>query len=51
MTSATPLAEHVTDREVDALSRRCARLAGHGVLPCPRGDYPAIPWPPVLTAG
>jgi uncharacterized repeat protein (TIGR03843 family) len=40
------LAEHLTPREVDALARRCARLADHGVLPQPRGDYPAIPWPP-----
>ena len=40
------LADHLTDREVDAVSRRCARLQSHGVLPLPRGDYPAIPWPP-----
>jgi uncharacterized repeat protein (TIGR03843 family) len=40
------LAEHLTDREVDALARRCGRLADHGVLPHPRGEYPAIPWPP-----
>lgn len=40
------LAPHLTPREVDALARRCARLARHGVLPQPRGDYPAIPWPP-----
>ena len=40
------LSEHLTDREIDALARRCARLADHGVLPQPRGDYPAIPWPP-----
>lgn len=40
------LAKHLTPREVDALARRCARLADHGVLPHPRGDYPAIPWPP-----
>jgi len=40
------LAEHLTLREIDALGRRCARLARHGVLPLPRGDYPAIPWPP-----
>jgi len=40
------LAEHLTLREVDALGRRCTRLARHGVLPLPRGDYPAIPWPP-----
>jgi len=40
------LAGHLTPREVDALARRCGRLAHHGVLPQPRGDYPAIPWPP-----
>ena len=40
------LAEPLTHREVDALARRCARLAEHGVLPHPQGDYPAIPWPP-----
>jgi uncharacterized repeat protein (TIGR03843 family) len=40
------LAGHLTDREVDALGRRCGRLAEHGVLPLPRGDHPAIPWPP-----
>jgi uncharacterized repeat protein (TIGR03843 family) len=40
------LSTHLTAREVDALARRCARLARHGVLPQPRGDYPAIPWPP-----
>ena len=40
------LAAHLTDREVDAAARRCARLQSHGVLPLPRGDYPAIPWPP-----
>lgn len=40
------LEPHLTPREIDALGRRCARLARHGVLPMPRGDYPAIPWPP-----
>jgi uncharacterized repeat protein (TIGR03843 family) len=40
------LAQHLTSREIDALGRRCARLARRGVLPQPRGDYPAIPWPP-----
>ncbi len=40
------LASHLTDREIDALARRCSRLADFGVLPLPRGDYPAIPWPP-----
>jgi uncharacterized repeat protein (TIGR03843 family) len=40
------LLEHISPREVDAARRRCARLARTGVLPLPRGDYPAIPWPP-----
>jgi uncharacterized repeat protein (TIGR03843 family) len=40
------LADHVTDREITALARRCARLVANGVLPTPRGDYPPIPWPP-----
>ncbi|GAA1479441.1 SCO1664 family protein [Nocardioides aestuarii] len=29
-----------------ALERRCRRLVTNGVLPQPRGDWPAIPWPP-----
>lgn len=32
--------------EVAALDRRCARLVRTGVMPAPRGDGPAIPWPP-----
>ncbi len=40
------LAPHLTDHEIDVLARRCGRLADHGVLPVPRGEYPAIPWPP-----
>jgi uncharacterized repeat protein (TIGR03843 family) len=40
------LADALTDREIDALDRRCRRLLAHGVLPAPRGDWPAIPWPP-----
>ena len=40
------LAPHLTDVEIDVLARRCGRLADHGVLPLPRGEYPAIPWPP-----
>jgi len=40
------LAGALTDREIDALDRRCRRLLHHGVLPTPRGDWPAIPWPP-----
>ena len=40
------LAEHLTDPEIEALERRCVRLAERGVLPTPHGDWPAIPWPP-----
>jgi len=40
------LADLLTDREIDALDRRCRRLLDRGVLPTPRGDWPAIPWPP-----
>jgi uncharacterized repeat protein (TIGR03843 family) len=40
------LAEHLTDAEIDALHRRCLRLAERAVLPTPRGEWPAIPWPP-----
>ncbi|CAN5359029.1 SCO1664 family protein [soil metagenome] len=40
------LAEHITAREIDVLSRRCRRLLQHGVLPSSRGEWPSIPWPP-----
>jgi uncharacterized repeat protein (TIGR03843 family) len=40
------LAGALTDREIDAVDRRCRRLLDRGVLPTPRGDWPAIPWPP-----
>lgn len=40
------LAEHLDDLEIEALARRCVRLADRAVLPSPRGDWPAIPWPP-----
>ena len=40
------LAGALTDLEIDALDRRCRRLLDRGVLPTPRGDWPAIPWPP-----
>ena len=40
------LADHLTDLEIEALARRCARLADRGVMPAPRGEWPAIPWPP-----
>ncbi|WP_245154972.1 SCO1664 family protein [Nocardioides sp. 1609] len=40
------LADHLTDLEIDTLVRRCRRLLDRGVMPVPRGEYPAIPWPP-----
>jgi uncharacterized repeat protein (TIGR03843 family) len=40
------LAAHLTDPEIDALARRCARLADKAQMPAPRGEWPAIPWPP-----
>lgn len=40
------LAPLLTDREIDAFACRCRRLAERGVMPAPRGDFPAIPWPP-----
>ena len=40
------LSDALTDHEIDALDRRCRRLLDRGVLPTPRGDWPAIPWPP-----
>ena len=40
------LAPHLTDLEIDALGRRCNRLAERARMPSPRGEWPAIPWPP-----
>jgi uncharacterized repeat protein (TIGR03843 family) len=40
------LAPHLTDLEIDALARRCTRLAERALMPSPRGEWPAIPWPP-----
>ena len=40
------LAGHLTDLEIEATVRRCRRLLGRGRLPTPRGEWPAIPWPP-----
>lgn len=33
--------------ELEALRRRLARLLREGVFPGPRGNWPAVPWPPV----
>jgi uncharacterized repeat protein (TIGR03843 family) len=40
------LADHLTDLEVDVVARRCDRLLAKGTMPSPRGEWPAIPWPP-----
>jgi uncharacterized repeat protein (TIGR03843 family) len=40
------LAPHLADLEIDCIARRCDRLIAMGQLPGPRGEYPAIPWPP-----
>ncbi len=40
------LADHLTDLELDAVDRRARRLLDRGCFPAPRGEYPAIPWPP-----
>jgi uncharacterized repeat protein (TIGR03843 family) len=40
------LGAHLTDPEIDAIARRCDRLLAAGVMPTPRGEWPAIPWPP-----
>ena len=36
----------ITDAEIAALATRCDRLLSEAVFPAPRGDMPAIPWPP-----
>ena len=43
---ADTLADHLTDLEIDTLTRRCRRLLDRGVLPAPRGQWSPIPWPP-----
>jgi uncharacterized repeat protein (TIGR03843 family) len=40
------LAPLVSVLEIRALERRCRHLLSRGVLPAPRGEWPAIPWPP-----
>jgi uncharacterized repeat protein (TIGR03843 family) len=40
------LARHLTEPEIEALERRCLRLADRATMPAPHGSYPAIPWPP-----
>ncbi len=40
------LDRHLTPYEVEATRRRVARLLRTRSMPVPRGDWPAIPWPP-----
>ena len=40
------LGPHLTPYEVEATRRRVARLLRTRKMPMPRGDWPAIPWPP-----
>ncbi|WP_205472284.1 SCO1664 family protein [Nocardioides sp. SYSU D00038] len=40
------LSAHLADEELEALLGRCRRLAERAVMPAPRGEMPAIPWPP-----
>jgi uncharacterized repeat protein (TIGR03843 family) len=37
---------HLTEPEIEAVARRCDRLLARGTMPAPRGQWPAIPWPP-----
>jgi len=39
------LHEHLTIREVDAISRRVRRVLARPEMPAPSGTRPAIPWP------
>lgn len=41
------LAALLDEAEVEAFRARCAALLAAGVLPAPRPDGPAIPWPPL----
>ena len=40
------LAGLLTEGEIEAFARRCGRLLATAALPAPRGEWPAIPWPP-----
>lgn len=40
------LTAHLDDLEIDTVARRCDRLLARGTMPSPRGEWPAIPWPP-----
>ncbi len=40
------LAGLLTDAEIESFRRRCDRLVRNATMPAPRGEWPAIPWPP-----
>jgi len=40
------LADLLTTVEIGAVARRCDRLVRDATMPAPRGEWPAIPWPP-----
>ncbi len=40
------LADHLTDLEISCVDQRARRLLDRRCFPVPRGEYPAIPWPP-----
>ncbi|MDA3627946.1 SCO1664 family protein [Saccharopolyspora oryzae] len=42
---AAQLAEHITPKEVQAISTRIERLLESGTFPAPSDEWPAIPWP------
>jgi uncharacterized repeat protein (TIGR03843 family) len=48
---AEELGQYLTQAEVDATRIRVARLLKHRVHPFPPDDWPAIPWPPILSGG
>ncbi|GAB3767002.1 putative repeat protein (TIGR03843 family) [Nocardioides ginsengisegetis] len=37
---------HLSPLEIEATRRRCERLVARGRMPAPRGEWPAVPWPP-----
>jgi len=46
---ARELPDHLTRREITATKIRVDKLLKHRVHPYPSEDWPAVPWPPVLS--
>jgi uncharacterized repeat protein (TIGR03843 family) len=42
---STVLATHLTAHEIEATCQRINKLRSDGIMPLPREDWPAIPWP------